>query len=271
MLAAILNHMPFNLIDTDCSPLVIDYEFEVANKDLLATYVGEMLLGHHQHIYKIINSLSTTYPIHPNDSIDHVISKIKTTSIEKRDGWLFQMISWVVLAERNAGKRFFSNYPHFAPAQHGIDGLAVVLNDDDSLKSIIITEDKCTTSPRGKITQQVFPEFTEFEKGEKNNALVSIVSSLIGQLSAGDILENVQNDIFNNNFRLYRIGITREKQHNDDSGRKKLFDKYDSFVVGSTSVRRSGATIYFDELRNWMQDLSEKVINYLESKKSSNV
>ncbi len=263
--------MPFKLIDTDCSPLVVDYEFEVADKDLLARYVGEMLLGHHQQIYRIINSLSTTFPLHPNDSIKHVISKINTTSIEKRDGWLFQMISWVVLAERNVGNKFFSNYPHFAPAQHGIDGLAVVLNDDDSLKCIIITEDKCTTSPRGKITQQVFPEFKEFENGEKNNALVSIVSSLLGHIKAGNILGNVQNDIFNNNFRLYRIGITREERHNDDSGRMKLFSKYDTFVTGSTAERRSGATIHLDDMRNWMQDLSEKVINYLESKKISDV
>jgi len=181
------------------------------------------------------------------------------------------MISWVVLAKRNQGKRFFSNYPHFAPAQHGIDGLAVVLNDDDSLKSIIITEDKCTTSPRGKITQQVFPEFKEFEEGQKNNALVSIVSSLLSQMNSGSLLENVQNDIFNNNFRLYRIGITREEKHNDDIGRKKLFDKYDSFVLGDTPERRTGATIYFDDMRNWMQDLSKKVINYLNSKKTTDV
>lgn len=260
--------MPFNLIDTDCSPLVIDYEYEITDKDLLATYVGEMLLGHHLHIHRIINSLTTIFPVHPNDSIDQVISKIKSATVEKRDGWIFQMISWIVLAHRNAGKRFFSNYPHFAPAQHGIDGLAVVLKDDHSLQSIIITEDKCTTSPRGKITQQVFPEFEAFENGGKNNALVSIIASLIGQLEAGDILQNVQNDIFNNNYRLYRIGITREERHNDNNGRKELFKNYEKCVSGATSERRSGSTIHFDNMRNWMQDFSDRVINYLESKKS---
>lgn len=258
--------MPFKLIDTDCSPLVIDYEFEVSDKKLLAEYVGEMLLGHHQHIYKIINSLSTKFPIHPNDSIDHVIFQINDASFEKRDGWLFQMISWVVLAKRNVGNKFFSNYPHFAPAQHGIDGLAVVLNDDNSLNSIIITEDKCTASPRGKITQQVFPEFMAFENGEKNNALVGIVSSLIGQLNAGNILQNVQNDIFNNSYRIYRVGITRKEHHNND--RERLFKNYDHCVTGVNFERRSGATIYLDDMRNWMQDFSEKVVKYLESKKS---
>lgn len=260
--------MPFNLIDTDCSPLVIDYEYEIDNKDLLAEYVGELLLGHHLHINRIINSLSTILPVHPNDSIDKVINKITSATIEKRDGWIFQMISWIVLAKRYTGEKFFSNYPHFAPAQHGIDGLALILNENDGLRNIIITEDKCTTGPRGKITQQVFPEFREFENGEKNNALVSIISILIGQLDAGNILQNVQNDIFDNKYRIYRIGITREGKHNDNEGRKALFNNYDDCVSGNTSERRSGATIYLDDMRNWMQDFSDKVINYLQSKKS---
>lgn len=260
--------MPFRLIDTDHSPLVIDNEYEITDKDLLAKYVGEILLGHHMHINRIINSLTTIFPTHPNDSIDHVINKIKSTSIEKRDGWLFQMMSWVVLADRSAGKIFFSNYPHFAPAQHGIDGLAIILTEDNNLQNIIITEDKCTTSPRGKITQQVFPEFEAFENGEKNNALISIISNLIGHIDAGAVLENVQNDIFSNKYRVYRIGITRDVNHNDENGRKSLFKNYDNTIKGDTSERRSGATIYLDDLRVWMQDFSDQVIIFLESKKS---
>lgn len=260
--------MPFTLFNTDCSPLVKDYDYEIADKDLLAEYVGEILLGHHLHIYRIINSLSTIFPIHPNDSIDKVIEKIKSASTDKRDGWLFQMISWAVLARRNVGKKFFCNYPHFAPAQHGIDGLAIILTEENDLQNIIITEDKCTTTPRGKITQQVFPEFEAFEKGEKNNALISIISNLIGQLDSGTILEKVQNDIFANKYRLYRIGITREINHNDEDGRKSLFKDYDSTIKGVTSERRSAASIYLNNLRVWMHDFSDRVIKYLESKKS---
>lgn len=36
--------MPFNLIDTDPSLLVIDYEYKIINKDLLLEYVGEILM-----------------------------------------------------------------------------------------------------------------------------------------------------------------------------------------------------------------------------------
>ncbi|WP_297085459.1 hypothetical protein [uncultured Draconibacterium sp.] len=263
--------MPINFINTDCSPLVIDNDYEIINKDLLANYVGELLLGHHHHVYRIINSLSTNFPVHPNDSIEQIIQKITSASIPKRDGWLFQMISWIVLAENNKGEKYYSNYPHFAPAQHGIDGLAIVLDNEDNLSRIIITEDKCTTSPRGKITQQVFPEFLDFEDGKKNNALVSIISSLIGHIDAGNILEGIQNDIFDNDYRNYRISITREESHNDIAGRKRLFKNYENYVSGDNSSRRTGATVYLEDMRVWMEDFSTKVIAFLESKKSTDV
>lgn len=263
--------MPFNLIDTDGSPIFVDYEYEITNKDLLAEYVSEMLLGHHFHILRVINSLATIFPITPDASIDQLIKKINSATVEKRDGWLFQMISWIVLAKRNSGSAFYSNYPHFAPAQHGIDGLAITLNSDDSIKNIIITEDKCTTSPRGKITQQVFPEFVEFENGSKDNALVGIICSLIGGLNAGEILEGIQNDIYQKEFRLYRIGITRSSEQNSLEGRNKLFLNYDKSVIGDSSERRSAASIYLEDMRDWMQDFSKKVVEKLELKKEQHV
>lgn len=263
--------MPFKLIDTDGSPIFIDYEYEIIDKDLLAKYVSEMLLGHHFHILRIINSLAVTFPIQPNSSIDQLIQKIQDATIEKRDGWLFQMISWIVLAKKNVEIPFYSNFPHFAPAQHGIDGLAITLNSDNTIKNVIITEDKCTTSPRGKITQQVFPEFEEFEKGAKDNALIGIISILLGSLNAGEILQSIQNDIFKKSNRLYRIGITRDAGHNSIDGRNKLFLNYDKSVLGDTSERRSASSIYLVDMRNWMQDFADKVITNLESKKEDNV
>lgn len=260
--------MPFNLIDTDCSPLVIDYEYEIADKSLLAERVGEMLLGHHYHILKIINTLTVSHPIHNNDAINATINQLKSATVTKRDGWMFQMISWMVLATRNRGEKFYANYPHFAPAQHGIDGLALILSSTDELVSIIITEDKCTTQPRGKITSQVFPEFLVFEEGKKNNALIGIIASLISNLNSGQILEKVQNDIFNKDYRIYRIGITREETHNDKNGRNMLFLNYDKHVKGDAK-RRNASSIYIKDLRNWMEDLADKVIIYLESKKTT--
>jgi hypothetical protein len=119
--------MPFILTDIDCSPLLIDYEYEVSDLNLLSEYVGELLLGNHRHILSILNALSSARPINPNTSIDYVIGMLRTKETDKRDGWLFQMISWLVLAKKNNGQKYFAQHPHFAPAQHGIDGLSIVL------------------------------------------------------------------------------------------------------------------------------------------------
>lgn len=263
--------MPFDLIETDCSHLVIDYEYVITNKDLLAEYVGELVLGHYVHILNIINSLSSTSSTPSDRIIDFAIEKLNVTEdvhIIHRDGWLFQMISWLALAHRNSGNNYHTQHPHFAPAQHGIDGLSIVLKMDNTIDKIIITEDKFTTNPRNTIREQVFPEFKDFEDGKKDSALISVLSSLIAHLDAGAVFQSVQNDIYNTDLRMYRIGITREVSHNSNAGRRRLFKNYDSYVTGTTSDRRSGATIYIDDIRNWMQDFSSRVINYLESKKS---
>lgn len=263
--------MSFKIINVEEAPLFFDYEYEILDKSELAKYVGEIVLGNHFHVSKIINSLSTKHPISRNDTLKNAIDMIKTASVEKRDGWLFQMISWIVLAFRHKGQKFYANAPHFAPAQHGIDGLAVILNDDNSLKSIIITEDKCTEYPRNLITQQVYPEFKSFEEGKKDNALVSILAVLIGNLETGKIYEQVQNNIYSTDYRIYRIGITREKAHNSQSGRKSLFKDYETTIEGDDHNRRTGSTIYLENMREWMQDFSDLVIKYLESKKSIDV
>lgn len=263
--------MPFNLIDTDCSDLLIDYEYEITNKGLLAEYVGELILGHYMHILNTINSLSSSSSIPPNKIIDFAIEKLDVTepvNIIHRDGWLFQMISWLVLAHRNLGSNYYTQHPHFAPAQHGFDGLSIVLNPDNTIDKIIITEDKCTTNPRDTVKKQVFPEFKDFEDGKKDSALIGVLSSLISHLDAGAVFQSVQNDIYNTNLRMYRIGITRDNSHQSLKGRRRLFKNYDDCVAGPTSSRRSGATIYLDDMRVWMQDFSDMVVNYLESKKS---
>ena len=119
--------MPFKLIDTDCSPLVIDYEYEIVDKKLLSQYVGELVLGHHTHILNIVNSLSSNPSVPPNKVIEIAIDKLKNSEIVHRDGWLFQMISWLALAIRSGGE-YYTQHPHFAPAQHGLDGLSVIYN-----------------------------------------------------------------------------------------------------------------------------------------------
>jgi|GEM_PF-4152460 len=85
--------MLFTYKDCDCLPLVIDNEFDINNEDHLAEFVGKIILGHYAHVKRIIKTLATLDLNIIDDEIDAAISKLNSTSKEKRDGWIFQIIS----------------------------------------------------------------------------------------------------------------------------------------------------------------------------------
>ena len=271
---------PIKIVELDCSPLVVDYGYEVTDKDLLAQWIGDLCLGHYRQIRKIIENIAPKTPATEDDAIDDVVSKLTlpdgadNKSVYRRDGWLFQMMSWIALNvdlhDKFDKNMVFMAPPHTAPGQHGLDGLAVVLDDKKLLGSIIITEDKCSEKPRRIVTAQIFPEFVKFEKGGSKNRIVTGVTSLIEPVDGGGVIDAVQNDIAKTDYRKYRIGITRLDEHDDADGRIELYASYDKKVTGD-SKRRRASSVNVGDVRPWMADLAAKVISYLNSKKTAHV
>jgi hypothetical protein len=260
--------MPFAFKDCDCSPLVIDNEFSVENEDLLAEYVGKVVLGHYAHVKKIINRLSPKTPDIPNEVIEIAIKKLNNPSdIEKRDGWVFQIISWLVLVIQKNDETYYCQQPHDAPAQHGIDGIGIILNSEQKIKTIIITEDKCTTNQRTRIPE-IWSEFDEFEKGIHDNKIVNRLSPLLEHIDDGAVLEAIQNDLYSKDLRKYRVGINRDDKYEELKKRKKLFKGYDQCITDTDATRRTAATIHKVDIRYWMEKFTQKVVNYLETQKS---
>jgi hypothetical protein len=267
--------MPFKFDKFDCSPLVIDDEYSITDEGKLAEYVGEVVLGYFAHVKRIINELEVSGSKVGENEIDLAIAKVNSSGkndveIYKRDGWLFQIISWLALLVENKGKSFYCQQPHDAPAQHGIDGVAIILSTEFLIEQLIITEDKCTTNHRDRIAE-IWEEFREFEKGSNNNKLVSRISALIEHLNDGKVLEANQNNIYNNNLRKYRVGLNRKDGHQSSNGRKKLFKDYDNCVTGDDPHRRFASTVHQNGIRNWMEQFSLKVIAYLNTKRKPNV
>jgi hypothetical protein len=263
--------MPFNYNNFDCSPLVIDNEFNIHDEEKLSRYIAKVVLGHFAHIKRIIRALSTIAPTLANDDIDNAInlltSKDKSTKdIEKRDGWVFQIISWLVLFDENKGGKFYCQQPHDAPAQHGLDGVAVSLSNDLKIERIIITEDKCSKNHR-VVIPKIWDEFKLFEDGKNNNKVVSRISALLEDLDEGKVLEANKNDISSKNLWKYRVGINRNNTYQSLQGRKNLFKGYDDCVTGTDPSRRYASTIHKENIRSWMEHISNKVIKYLESEK----
>ena len=238
-------------------PLCKDYEFVVKDKNQLAELIAKLVMGWSRHVSRLIKNLDPLYPDVDKATIQSQLDVLNGGDTTKIDGWLFQMISWLVLAEQHKGNpNFFQHNPHPQKAMHGLDGIAVTLKSDGSIDRIIITEDKCTDSPRGKITQEVYPEFVEIEAGRKNNAIMQQVEALLSD----EALIRVQNDISNPRYRQYRIAITRLDEHNSDDGRKTLFKDYEQKIGGPDVDRRTCSTTNFNNMRVWMNDLKQLVI-----------
>jgi hypothetical protein len=258
--------MIFKRKKCDASPLVIDDEFEVINEEDLAKYVGDIVLGHYAHVKRIIKSLSSSPSSVSDNSIDSAIKYLTASTIEKRDGWLFQIISWILLLTENTSKKYYCQQPHDAPAQHGLDGIAVILNDTLQIENIIIVEDKCTPNQRA-IFSGVWSEFKDFENRRFDNKIVSRISSMLENVNDGDVLEANKNDIYAQSLWSYRVCINRDSRYEGVEKRKKLFKGYDGCIINNTPHRRFAATIYKDNIRVWMNNFSAKVIEYLESLK----
>lgn len=203
-------------------------------------------------------------------AIKCTIAKLKKRSnsdvdLYKVDGWLFQMISWLVLVKQHKGEKLFLKNPHLREAMHGFDGLAVKLTDENCIDKIIITEDKCTEKSRLTIRDKVFPEFLQLERGELDYDIFQEIGALISSFFKDDFYR-IQDNIMDHNYRQYRICITRQNIHNTDRGRANLYTKYDSVVSGANVDRRTVSSICLnDKEREWMADLHQRVVQKLEA------
>lgn len=258
----------YKTVGTQC----VDHEFVINNQDVLADEICKLLMGQCNHVIAAINGLTMPQPSLNETAkiaLKCTIAKLKKRSesdvdLYKVDGWLFQMISWLVLVKQHKGEKFFLKNPHLREAMHGFDGLAVKLTDANSIDKIIITEDKCTENSRSTIKNKVFPEFLQLEQGDLDYDIFQEIGALISS-SLKDDFYRIQDNIMDHSYRQYRICITRQNIHNTDRGRAGLYKEYNNIVSGANIDRRTASSICLnDKEREWMADLHQRVVQKLE-------
>ena len=74
--------------------------------------------------------------------------------------------------------------------------------------------------------------------------------------------------MYSKELRKYRVGINRDDKYEELEKRKKLFKGYDSCVLDNDVARRTASTMHKDDIRDWMEKFSQKVVNYLKTQKS---
>ena len=110
--------------------------------------------------------------------------------------------------------------------------------------------DKATSNPRDTIRDQVWPEFSALERGEKDNLLTAEVVALLQTRPALDPERGIQNVIWRAG-RHYRLSVTVDATNRGEQRRQRLFQGYDTVAVGPLS-RRRGEVFEIPDLRPWM-------------------
>ena len=257
---------PIQLEPFDHDPICFGFSWQIEDEDRLARVVAVLVLGYFQHAAQILQVLTTRDPVPPPEMIDAAIAKLRRPVVDAlrwhRDGWVFQMISWIA-ARLAEGGNVVASAPQPRMADKGLDGLIIRLTPTgDDLECIIVCEDKASEDARRTVRDQVWPELEEFETGRRDSEILSQASALLSGRPIPDI-ETLITRLFWDGRRHYRISVCVSEVHGSPEGRLRLFGGYDTKVPGPNNRRRA-ETVRIDALRDWMDRFCEAVIAQLE-------
>lgn len=262
--------MPITLIPFDHKPLCYGYSWTIDDEDNLAEQIAYIAIGQWLHVQKILaaaNLVSKTPTANAANSAIKLLTANNEKDAEHRDGWMFQAISWI--AAHKASPDGVIRSPQIIRAQKGFDGFQLKLDDAKNVVAAIIFEDKATGNPRDTVRDLVWPEFSKFESGDRENEVAAEITALLQTRSDIDPDAAIENIIWKE-VRHYRISITVGNTHANDAGRQRLFKDYDTTITGIDEKRR-GETIHINNLRDWMECLAQKAITSIQNKVAPNV
>ena len=255
--------MTLVLKQIDHDNLCHGWEWEVEDIDVLAERVARVVLGQYRHIAQILEGVAGAAPA---GSAHHAADALKKLKVAKngdpwhRDGWLFQIISWIAANQEKQGAALAP--PHIFHAHKGFDGMQLEISDDGkSVTAAVIFEDKATEKARRTIKRDVWPDIVDLEAGGRIAELTHEASAILErqQHVHPDLdIDHAIDRILWQEARRYRVSVSIDDKHKSNDKRKKLFKHYDVSADGDV-VRRRAETMHFDDLRGWMANFSDLV------------
>lgn len=247
---------------TDHENLCHGWSWKIEDEEILAERVARIALGQAKHVARVIDGLAGKPKRTTAEHVADAIGKLEVDANGnpyKRDGWIFQAISWVAAHQNRNGA--ILRAPHIRKADHGFDGLQIELSaDNSSVTSVMIFEDKATTNPRDTIRDEVWPGIASLEAGQRVTELTHDVTAML-EAFQGIMpidVEDAVDDILWKEARSYRVSITISDTHATNAARAGLFSGYDLQAPGLTTKRRA-ETVHFPDMREWMKTFSAKV------------
>ena len=235
----------------------------VDDEDALADMIARVALGQSRSVERILHAMDAMPSELATGGFDGARALLTVedgTDPYHRDGWVFQVISWIA-THRQSGDALI-RAPQMIKADKGLDGLMIEFEDDD-LSRVVICEDKATERARQRVKNSVWPEFKDFETGARDNELVATVTAML-ERSGDPQPDKTIADILWRDTRAYRVAVTVGDRHSTDAGRKRLFKGYNKIVSGKVSRRRA-ETLILNDVRDWIASIAEKAVAVIDS------
>lgn len=259
-------------IDEHC----IGDRWAVKDENRLAKLIAIIAMGQAAHAAKIIAELRPADPAVSHKALkaaaQHQLSitgdtpERRDASRWRRDGFLFEAISWIA-ARQEGGETALLKDPHLKSTTQGIDGLMVELDPEKSeLLRATIFEDKCSEDPRRKFRDEVLPTFTDHHENKRGPELASAAAALIERAGLdGTAATQAAARILDREFRRYRAALAVTSMDDSKERRQALFKDYNE-LKGIGQPQRVGASFVTPGgLRDWFDGLATRAIGYIET------
>jgi len=235
----------------------------------LGRLIGRIALGQATHVSAILTDLEPAAPAPTFQEMkDAAIRALTVRSGDdpwRRDGFLFEAISWIV-ARQSAAPSDFMRDPHLKSTTQGLDGLLIRVSPPGTITKLIIFEDKCTDNPRGLFKGSVLPSFKTHHRHERAPELVAAVAELLRQakLKDADMAIAAATAVRDLSCRSYKASLTVAHNQNTQSARAALFADYEELDL-ITQGQRIGATFVMPngDLRPWFESLAQIAIEQI--------
>ena len=246
----------------------IRFAWSIQDENELGRMIALLTLGHFSHVERILNDLAVGAAIIRKPAIQRAIEELSKTSGKNRfnrDGWVLQLISWIVL-RRRAGTEVMVDAPHPQPASKGFDGFAVCFDETSwSTEFVLLTEDKATDTPRGTFTSKVLPELEDIESGSRDSQLMSQLTTLAKQRTSDQgHLEKLLETAFYERTVRYRVCVATSRTEIPGATQVQIDDGFTTAIQGDRK-RRGSELLSFDDLRDSLQSVVDKAIEHLRS------
>lgn len=259
--------MPLEFIDITSDPAWSGSRWNVVNDDDLARLIARVALGQSRYAERILNETGFVGPKAKESTLQGAIKLLTAanpTEPYHRDGWMFQVMSWVAAHLQDATSLI--REPHMIHAHKGFDGIHVKLNPETKqVKFVVICEEKATQNARSTITSKVWPELRGLENAERDHQLLSELIAILRLHPEIDV-DNAVEQIVWKDARSYRVSITIEEEE-DPAGTFKGYPK----VVAGEIARRRAEVMPVNEVRKWMAALADKAISFAKELAAGNV